>query len=144
MHRLAKYCIVLFALTAQPWNVTAAECRFVNDVNDNSLTKSTALARVRSAALDGNSDCQWLLGTMYGAGMGTQASPVAACRWRVVAALSGNVAGRMDLAGTFGLPDNVYDPVFVYALLAEGAIRTSASFHLGVRRSQVPSWPRLS
>lgn len=121
MPRLITCATVLMVTAGSFHNAVAEECRFVEEVNGTAVAKSAAFERVRIAAFDGDNACQRLLGSMYGFGIGTQASEVAARRWRIVAALSGDAAGRLELVSTFGARDSVYDPVLVYALLAEGA-----------------------
>jgi TPR repeat protein len=108
---------ILLSLSASAF---AEPCPHLDELNKPSSDKSVVFHSVREAALAGNTACQLLLGNMYGFGIGTQSNEMRSHRWYTIAALSGDVGARVELARFFGQDrqQNVYDPVLTYALLA--------------------------
>lgn len=120
-------CIAFIGLqVVSMQNVAAENCRHVGEVNDVSSDRRIAFLHVQAAAVEGDTACQRLLASMHGFGTGTPSDEVAARRWKMVAALSGDVTGRKELVSIFGSRDNAYDPILVYALLSEAGEQNDA------------------
>ncbi|GGH50527.1 hypothetical protein GCM10010975_03510 [Comamonas phosphati] len=117
-----KVRAILYILLVATCSFAHGACKPGDEIENRLAQKETVFANVRAAAFQGNAECQLLLASMYGYGIGTEQSQKAALRWHFISALTlGKPAygGLLQLFGTSG-SQNTYDPVLVYALIYSG------------------------